>query len=114
MNHPFFNVKDLDDDAINKKILQLQGRLLYTQAFSGNQAMMDQMFLMLETLEAERQERYAVEAFKAYNKQFPDIIESDPEFKRKNNEAAKVDADGKPKVERPKVQPVFTKSYKKK
>jgi hypothetical protein len=114
MNHPFFNVKELDDDTINKKILQLQGRLLYTQAFSGNSMMMDQMFLMLETLEAEREERYQLEVFKAYNKQFPDVIESDPEFKQKDTGKGGTNADGKPKVERPKVQPVFTKQYKKK
>lgn len=112
MHHPFFNVKDLDDDAINKKILQLQSRLMYANAFSGSHEMADQMLLMLESLEMEREERYMVEVNKMYQKQFPDVIESDPEFKKDRNTSS-VGDNGKPKVERPKVQPVFTKTFKK-
>lgn len=108
--HPFFNAKDLDDDAINKKILELQRRLMYTNAFGANPEMMDQFYSLLEALEFERQERAAIQMNKMFNQQFPDVIESDPDFKSTKTE---VTIDGTPKVEKPKVQPVFTKTYKK-
>ena len=101
--HPFFDPKPLSDDDILKKLNEVSSRLRYAQSFIGDQIMIDQLELLMESLQNERQERMNRQYFDSWNSQFPDVLESDPEFKkdrkvdeRKKNPNTKPDSKFKP------------------
>lgn len=112
--HPFFSAGDLDDEALGQKIMELQQRLIAAHMISGNPQIMDQLGLLLETLEAERQERGARELQRMWSSQFPDVIESDPEFRKDTTKDSDSTTGGSTKkFDRSKVQPAFNKTYRK-
>lgn len=101
--HPFFDPKPLSDDDILKKLNEVSSRLRYAQAYVGDFVMIEQLELLMESLQNERQERMDRQYFDSWNSQFPEVLESDPEFKkdkkieeRKKNPNTKPDSKFKP------------------
>ncbi len=94
-------------------------RLRYAQNFVGDTIMIDQLNMLMDSLEFERQERFNKQSFDMWNGQFPDIIESDPEFKkeRKSDEKRQVTSSSVPNskpessFKRPLNPTVFHKEY---
>lgn len=93
MHHPFLDAKNMSDDEILNKIAMLNQRVMYAQGMIGDRSMIMSLGQMIETLQCEYEERMAVRAQAHWDKQFPDIIESDPDFK-KTKEGKKAAATG--------------------
>lgn len=79
--HPFFDPSTLSDDEIVQKMASLTQRLMVAQWTSHNMAMRGQIQGMIEALTEERERRLQIQTQEAWDKQFPERIESDPEFK---------------------------------
>lgn len=117
MDHPFFNVKQLSDEDLLKKINDLTRRLNMTHLITGNSDMINQINLMIDMLNEERMERLNKQTFEMWNNQFPEIIETDPEFKMERPSSESHKPINKPanKTKRvPLVTPTFHKEYVKK
>jgi hypothetical protein len=100
--HPLINAKALTDDEIMAKIGVLTQRLAYARGMIGDVSMINNLNVILETYRSEYQERLAKQQYDAWQKQFPDVIESDPEFKK---DAKATGAPGSP------AKPTFTKKF---
>ena len=120
MFHPFFDTKKLSDEELLKKINDLSKRLNLVYMTNQSHMMIDQINTMLDILNEERMERLNKQTQDMWNKQFPEIIESDPEFKseRPSLENKPVNKpSGKPANKTknvPLVMPTFHKEYLKK
>lgn len=113
--HPFFDPKTLTDDEILKKSHEIMSRLQYAHAFVGDMHMIEQLELLLESLQIERQERMNKQAWDMWQSQFPEVIESDPEFKKSKKAEERKPAAQKERPEsafkRPANPVVFQKEY---
>lgn len=81
MVHPLFDAKPLSDDELVKKLSVLMSRLNYARGFIGDQDMIDQLEAMIETIQIERDERFAKQSWDAWQSQFPEVNNTDPDFK---------------------------------
>lgn len=84
--HPFINAKELSDEELTTKVGQLVQKITYARAAIGDVSMINSLNAILETFQMELQERYARQSFDMWNKQFPDVIESDPDFKKEGKD----------------------------
>lgn len=80
-DYPFFDAGNLTDDEILNKLNQLTQRAMVAQMSSRNPQMLDQLYAMIDMLNEERVFRLQQQTVEAWNKMFPDVIESDPDFK---------------------------------
>lgn len=80
--HPFFDAKSLSDDELIKKYNELSGRLHYARAMVGDPYMLEQMELILDSIYQEQQERMFKTTWDTWQSRFPEVINSDPEFKK--------------------------------
>lgn len=112
--HPFFDPATLSEDDLRDKLSNLQNRLFSAHVMGMSQDLRVQLESIIELIEFELQGRYAVQMQKAWDSQFPDIIESEPDLKP-GAEKAKVDPKSSKKkegAERPANAPSFNKVYK--
>jgi hypothetical protein len=116
MDHPFFEVSGLNEEELRDKLAQLQTRLFSAYAIGMSYDLRFQIESMIETIEMEIQARYAAQMQEAWDKMFPDVIETEPSLvPGKETVDSKVKIPGKKKegVERPANMPSFNKVYKK-
>lgn len=113
--HPFFDPKTLSDEEILKKSHEIMSRLQYAHAVVGDSIMIEQLELLLESLQIERQERMNKQTWDMWHSQFPDVIESDPEFKKTKKTEERKPAAQRERPEsafkRPVAPMVFQKEY---
>ncbi|MNK54711.1 hypothetical protein D3C87_737030 [compost metagenome] len=115
---PFFDPSTLNDEELREKLSNLQTRLFAAHAMGMSYDMRAQLESMMEQIEFEQQARFAAQMQKAWDAQFPDVIETEPDLKP-GAEAAKKAANPKDKKkkegvpERPANAPTFNKVYKK-
>lgn len=116
IDHPFINLKSLSDEELLKRNADLHKKLMMAHMWTSNPHIAEQIGFMLEMIAEEQQERMSRETNEAWNKMFPDVIESDPEFKK---DRASVDQQDKTHVVKPAqakprtpiVAPTFHKEY---
>lgn len=115
--HPFIDPATLSDDEIRDKLQNLQTRLFAAHVMGMSYDMRSQLESIMELLELEAQSRYMAQMQKAWDDQFPNVIESEPDL-RPGAEKAKADSKAPKKkkegAERPANSPSFNKVYKKK
>jgi hypothetical protein len=116
IDHPFINLKALTDEELIKKSTDLHKKLMMAHMWSSNPGIADQFRWMLEMIAEEQQERLAKDTNDAWNKMFPEVIESDPEFTKERSSVDQQDkthvvkpAQAKPKA--PIIAPTFHKEY---
>lgn len=116
----WFDPGKLTDEELREKLANLQQRLWATHAMGMSMEIRDQLQYYVSQIETELMARFAHETQKLWDAQFPEIIESDPEFKpqaeaKKPTTTGKA---GKPGVVaddgKPKVMPTFNKTFKQK
>jgi hypothetical protein len=98
--HPFFDSSKLSEDELTSKINEIQGRLVYAQRIAYNGDMVRQFNALLDQLVFEREERYRKEIFHQMQKDFPKIIETEPDL-RVNNEVEKSNKPNMPITNKP-------------
>jgi hypothetical protein len=79
--HPFFDSSKLSEDELTAKINEVQSRLSYAQRVAYNGDMVRQFNAFLDQLIFEREERYRKEIFNQRQKDFPVIIETEPDLR---------------------------------
>ena len=79
--NPFFNTGKLSEDELTQKINELQAKLTWASRVYYNADMVRQFNFLLDQLMFERDERYRKEIFAQQQKDFPKIIETDPDMK---------------------------------
>ena len=116
--HPFIDASTLSDEELREKLTNLQNRLFAAHAMGMSYDMRVQLETIMELIEMEQQNRFAAQMQKAWDAQFPDIIETEPDLrpgaeakKATDPKAAKKKKEG---TERPAGMPSFTKVYKEK
>ena len=102
MDHPLIDPKSMGDEEILKKIALLNSRLNYAHAMMayGDRSMVDSLMAMISTLQFEYEERLAIRAKDAWDKQFPEIIETDwpaEKIESSKGKASKRDDEARPK-----------------
>lgn len=116
MDHPFFEVSGLNEEDLRDKLAQLQTRLFSAYAMGMSFELREQIQSMIEVIEMELQARYAAQMQEAWDKMFPDVIETEPSLipgKETADSNKKVPGKKKEGVERPAHVPSFNKVYKK-
>jgi hypothetical protein len=92
--NPFFDASRLSEDELTQKINELQSKLVWATRVYYNQDMIRQFNSYLDQLMFERDERYRKDIFSQQQKDFPKIIETDPDMK----ESSESDSSGKPMI----------------
>ncbi len=116
--HPFFDASTLNDEELREKYTDLQTRLYSAHIMGMSYELRVQLESIMELIEIEQQARFAAQMQKAWDAQFPDVIETEPDLKP-GAESKKAAADPKAKKkkegapERPANVPSFNKVYKK-
>lgn len=116
--HPFFDVSGLNDDELREKLQELQTRLFAAHIMGMSYDMRVQLESLMEQIEIEQQARFTAQMQKAWDAQFPEVIETEPDLKP--GAEAKKAADPKAARkkakegmgERPVGMPSFNKVYK--
>lgn len=103
MFSPFLDLKAMSEEELLNKINTLTMRMNYAQNFVGDRTMMNSLGMYLEAFQNEYQERQIIRANEQWNSQFPEIIESEPDFK--------VAKDKKPGAPDGPVRPAFNKKF---
>jgi hypothetical protein len=80
MNHPFFNPKNMSDDELTRKQQEVAKRIFDAYSIGLSFDIVQQLRMISESLETEREERSAREMFDVMNSTFPEIIETDKEW----------------------------------
>lgn len=116
-DHPFFEPERLTDEEILKKLSDLNQRLTVAHYTSTNYNMIGQLQGMIDALNNERMVRLARQTQEAWDKMFPDVIETEPDFKEERPDPTRDKAHvvkpaqgAKKKI----TAPVFHKEYVKK
>ena len=105
MFNPFLDTKSMSDEEILSKMTLVNQRMMYAQNVVGDQSMIASLGSYLDALQAEYQERINLRMQQQWNSQFPEVIESDPDFKT-------VKAGKKSGVAgNPDLQPKFNKKF---
>jgi hypothetical protein len=81
MHHPFIQTRRLSEEELLKKISELSTKLMYARGLVGDRSMIASLEQIIDAYQDEYQERLSKQAQEHWNKQFPSVIESDPEFK---------------------------------
>lgn len=115
----WFDPGKLTDEDLRERMATLQQKLWMTDAMGMSYEIRDQLQNFIEQIEIEMMARFAQETQKMWDAQFPDIIESDPEFKvqvetKKANNNGTVKPGQNTDDNKPKVVPVFNKTFKQK
>lgn len=116
MDHPFFEVSTLSDEDLQEKLSQLQTRLFSAHAMGMSYDLRVQLETMIETIEIESRNRYAAQMQTAWDKMFPEVIETEPTLvpgKEAVDSSKKVPGKKKEGADRPANAPSFNKVYKK-
>ena len=92
MFSPFLDLKAMSEEELLGKITTLRTRMQYAQNFVGDRTMINSLGMYLEAFQNEFQERQIIRANEQWTSQFPEVIESEPDFKvaaaKKAGEAA--------------------------
>ena len=81
MFSPFLDLKAMSEEELLSKITTLTTRMQYAQNFVGDRTMINSLGMYLEAFQNEFQERQVIRANDQWNSQFPEVIESEPDFK---------------------------------
>lgn len=81
MDHPLFDVKQFSFEQLIEKTNELQQRIVYARMYNMDDNAIEQLELILNSLQLEQLDRYRRMEYDYINSQYPEIIESDPEFK---------------------------------
>ena len=113
IDHPFLDFKGLSDDELLEKTTDLQRNMQRAYLWGSSHDTISQLEWMLEMIEEEKLERYKKQVFEMQNAMFPEIVESDPEFKKVKADSTEASKPVKPHKNAPSPLPVpnFNKEY---
>jgi hypothetical protein len=110
--NPFFEPENMSDEELSTKLTQLRQRLFMGSYSQSSFQLMQGLQDMIRQIEEVQQARLMIQAQDAWNKMFPDIIESDPEVRAKRQEEAAQKQPGKPgPKKRMATEEIFHKEY---
>ena len=92
---PFFEPEGMSDEDLNNKLTELRKRFMIAQSGQSSYQLVQGIQSMIQAIEQEQSIRYQIQAQASWSKMFPDVIESDPAAKAKQQEEAQKVA-GKP------------------
>jgi hypothetical protein len=84
--NPFFDSSKLSEDELTQKINEAQSKLVWAQRIAYNPDMIRQFSAFLDQLMFEKDERYKKEIFNQRQKDFPTVIETEPDLKEDKNQ----------------------------
>ena len=115
IDHPFLSFKDLTEDELINKTAEVHQRLSRAHMWGSSADLVNQLQWILEMIEEEKTERLKRQNFEAMQGMFPEVVESDPEFKADKTEVVETNV----KVVKPAAKPAknfdapsFHKEYK--
>ena len=111
IDHPFLSFKDLSDDDLLEKTTELQKNLNRAHMWGSSQEIIGQLIWMLDMIEEEKLERWKKQNFDMMNSAFPEIVESDPEFKNDKPETEVVKSSKPVRKTHSLPMPNFNKEY---
>ena len=113
IDHPFLDFKELSDDELLEKTTDLQRNMQRAYLWGSSHDVITQLEWMLEMIEEEKLERYKRQVFDMQNAMFPEIVESDPEFKKADTNPTESIKPAKPHKNAPAALPMpnFNKEY---
>lgn len=103
MFSPFLDLKAMSEEELLSKITTLTNRMNYAHTFPGDRSMINSLGMYLEAFQNEFQERQMIRANDQWTKQFPEVIESEPDFK--------IQAAKKAGLGGAEVRPAFNKKF---
>lgn len=110
--NPFFEPENMSDDELSTKLVELRRRLFMGSYSQSSPQLLQSLQDMIRQIEDVQQGRLQIQAQDAWNKMFPDVIESDPEAKLKRQEETAQKNSGKPgPKKRLATQEIFHKEY---
>lgn len=110
--NPFFEPENMSDDELTNRLMELRKRL-YIASYSQSSYQLTQGLQdMIRSIEEVQQTRMMIQAQNAWDKMFPDVIESDPEAKAKRQEEAAQKVATKPGLKKHRAtEEIFHKEY---